>query len=778
MEFYRGILNDHISFSATDLTLRSTGKTPKLTESGDPLKGQLLKVDFANMMDTDLCLELKLDGVFFIDGITVCFGPKTKLTEVKLYAGKQLLNTHTAETGCTLSQPELFLDAGYLTDTLTLQFTGELSGVELENLEVLGSDPQLPMLYPTPAKATFGSGFASASLLCKACWDCMEGEAAAKLLADIAGITVAEDKNASFRILKDASVPADGCDLSVTETAVSLRASNLRGFTYGAETLCKLLRDGLLPLCEISDAPAYPWRGAHLMIPSRENIPFFKRVVKYILSPMGYNFIIMQVSAGMEFKRHPEINETYVQATKKGRAGIWPPFPHDCVADGQFITQEETRDLVAYCRSLGIDVIPEIQSLGHVQYLTVSHPEIAELAEDAPRYDPNKVDAREEDIRPSEFYPHNYCPSNEKSYELLFDLMDEILAVFQPREYVHMGHDEVYGIGICPKCRQKDPADLFAGDINRIHAYLAAKGLKMMIWADMLQPVTKYKTPAAIDKIPKDILMLDFIWYFHMDKDIEDNLLAKGFSVMMGNMYSSHYPRYETRSKKPGMVGAQISAWTTTNEEELGREGKLYDFLYTAEMLWNPHYDGRYRLSYDRILKDMMPSVREGLRQIPYPKANQITVLLENEAIYPLSAPVNTACETNILCDSLVFHQATAEKITRIPWIELRTIGCYEVAYADGTVLEIPLTYGGNISHWNRRQNEPFRGGYYRHNGYSTTYFVDAEESKGEHGENISVYRYEWRNPKPETPIRSVRLRQYDDQPTVFPHRICAISGK
>lgn len=95
--------------------------------------------------------------------------------------------------------------------------------------------------------------------------------------------------------------------------------------------------------------------------------------------------------------------------------------------------------------------------------------------------------------------------------------------------------------------------------------------------------------------------------------------------------------------------------------------------------------------------------------------------------------------------------------------------------YADGTVLEIPLTYGGNISHWNRRQNEPFRGGYYRHNGYSGTYFVDSEESKSENGENICVYRYQWRNPKPETPILSIRLCQYENQPAVFPHQITAI---
>ena len=776
MNYERGILNERIAFSSQNVFLQATGKTPVFEANGNPLKGELLRVTFAHMMDSDLCIRLRLDNPHFIDGVQLAFGPKTNLTAITLYAGSQVLNRHAAETGCTISKKELFLAAGVVTGELTLRFSGELSGVALENLEVFGSTDTLPALFPTPAHARYSGTFAPAALLTTVYCDCENAEKAAALLADKAGIPISAAESAAFSIRCDASVPADGYALSVTDAAVSLRASNLRGFIYGAESICKLLTDGRLPLCDILDHPRMPWRGAHLMIPSSENIPFFKRIVKYILSPMGYNFIILQVSAGMEFKRHPEINKAYVDAVKKGREGIWPPFPHGCVADGQFITQAETRDLVTYCRSFGIEVVPEIQSLGHVQFMTIAYPEIAELAEDAPRYDPNAVDAREEDIRPSEFYAHNYCPSNEKSYELLFDLMDEIIEVIQPREYVHMGHDEVYGIGICPKCRQKDPADLFAGDINRIHAYLASKGLKMMIWADMIQPVTKYKTPAAIDKIPKDILMLDFIWYFHMDKDIEDNLLAKGFNVMMGNMYSSHYPRYASRIRKPGMVGAQISAWTTTSEEVMGREGKIYDFLYTGEMLWSDTYDGRHRLSYDRYLKAIMPNVRQALKQITYPKPNHTAVLLENAAVYPLcDAPVNTACETDLLCDSLVFEHNTVNKITREPWIQLRTVGCYEVTYADGTTLQIPLSYGGNISHWNRRQNEPFKGGYYRHNGYSATYFVDAEESKGPNGENISVYRYEWLNPKPSTPIRAIRLCQFDDQPTVFPHRITAV---
>ena len=42
----------------------------------------------------------------------------------------------------------------------------------------------------------------------------------------------------------------------------------------------------------------------------------------------------------------------------------------------------------------------------------------------------------------------------------------------------------------CPKCKEKDPAVIFAEDVNKLHSYLAERGLKMMIWSDMIQPVT------------------------------------------------------------------------------------------------------------------------------------------------------------------------------------------------------------------------------------------------------------------------------------------------
>ena len=358
------------------------------------------------------------------------------------------------------------------------------------------------------------------------------------------------------------------------------------------------------------------------------------------------------------------------------------------------------------------------------------------------------IDTRGEDARPEKFYRHSYCPSNPKSYEILFDLLDEVIEVFKPTEYVHMGHDEVYEIGVCPICKHKDPAKLLADDINKIYAYLKDRGLKMMIWSDMIQPVTKYRTPSAIDMIPKDILMLDFIWYFHFDKDIEENLLEKGFKVAVGNLYSSHYPRYEKRIRKSGMVGGQISTWVGTNEPALQAEGKLYDIVLTAEMLWDEGYSKRHTLSYDNIIRALMPQLRENLQDVRYPSlienANR-EVLLEN--------PFDFEKQERRLCvngefDSIVFDHTELVRMVRLPWQKYDEVGRYILSYDDGSEEIVPITSCGNIGYCGRRQNKPLAPQLYRHSGYISTYLSDTVEERNEKGEKLCIYRFEHILPK------------------------------
>ena len=83
-------------------------------------------------------------------------------------------------------------------------------------------------------------------------------------------------------------------------------------------------------------------------------------------------------------------------------------------------------------------------------------------------------------------------------------------------------------------------------------------------------------------------------------------------------------------------------------------------------------------------------------------------------------------------------------------------MGHYEVLYDDGTVIQIPIEYAGNIGYIHRRQNEPLSIPYYRHNGYIGTYLADAIETLTPEGDIETFYRYEWINPKPECRILKI----------------------
>ena len=90
-----------------------------------------------------------------------------------------------------------------------------------------------------------------------------------------------------------------------------------------------------------------------------------------------------------------------------------PAATHTELAGGRWLTTGELRELKAECDRRHIEIIPEVQSLSHSYYLCCAHPEIAERADDP--------------------WPDTYCPSNPKSYELLFDIMDEVIELFRPR---------------------------------------------------------------------------------------------------------------------------------------------------------------------------------------------------------------------------------------------------------------------------------------------------------------------------------------------------------
>lgn len=757
---YIGKLNDRLPIIEWQAST-TRGDEVSFKEAGDPFRGERMAVRWNDLAPAGLELSFRVVGDVYLNNIVLRFGARSEPTCVSLYTADKelLLDRYCGETGCAIRKKELALSVEGQRNAFVLTVDTDLSDVVIESIELCGADlhEEAMNVYPTPkAMSLDGESFPITDFSTVSA-DCEAAQTAIPVLreklSEATGMTLEVAEEAMIRLMDNPAIAADGYRLTVSVDGIELEAGNLRGFIQGIETLIKLIQNGEIPSCDIEDAPFCAFRGVHLFLPAPDQMDFCKRLIKYLLSPMGYNYIIMEIAGALRFESHPEINDAFLEANRRAADGQWPPFPHGSVGGSQIVEQDAVRDLCAYARQFGIEIIPEIQSLAHVQFMTLAHPEIAERPADAPVHEP--TDERLADVPPNEFYAHCYCPSNPASYEILFDLIDEIVDVFEPKEYVHMGHDEVYQIGVCPICRERDPADLFAEDVLCIHDYLASLGLKMMIWSDMLQPVTKYKTPAAISMIPQDIVMLDFIWYFHMDKDIEDNLLSRGFSVIAGNMYSSHYPRYESRIRKQGMLGAQVSAWVKTDEESLAREGKLYDFLYSAEMLWSERYTSHARYSYDRLLSGIIPRLREQLSGRRYPSLaeHRERILCDHGEFDPACAEFGLELDVGERCDSLIIEHTAALARHRLPWVSLEVIGHYTVTYEDGEEVRIPVTYGGNVHHYARRHHQPYRHQYYRHNGYSAAWETDGIEERSEAGTPMTVYCFEWINPRPEVSI-------------------------
>lgn len=413
----------------------------------------------------------------------------------------------------------------------------------------------------------------------------------------------------------------EGYILEAGNNMIIIGGSDDAGTFYGFQSLRQLIRAGngkVVQGIHIKDRPALAIRAVRIFVPGPENITFFKRFMKNFLALYKFNKVVMEFNC-MRLDRHPEVNTgwqafarymTYSRSTETlGKHGETKNSSHYDAGDGFILEKDAVRDLVNCANASYLEVIPEIPSLSHVYYLLANHPELAEY--------------------PGDKWPDTYCPSNPASYKLMFDVFDEYIDVLKPR-MVHVGHDEWRGapIDVCPLCKGKDYSELYAADVNKIHDYLARKGIKMAMWGDfLLEDVRgkgpqdkvattglKYKLPGALPpalvkkSIPKDILI--FNWFWDGKENNKDRQLAgMGFSQLYGNLDPT-IANWETRTHQMDIAGGAPSAWAATNEYSFGKDLML-DFLGCANMLWSGKAMNRANLA--AVVWQRIPDIRSGL---------------------------------------------------------------------------------------------------------------------------------------------------------------------
>ncbi|KRZ44770.1 Hexosaminidase D, partial [Trichinella pseudospiralis] len=137
-------------------------------------------------------------------------------------------------------------------------------------------------------------------------------------------------------------------------------------------------------------------------------------------------------------------------------------------------SKAEVESILRWAREVGLDVIPLVQVLGHLEWM-LKHAKMIDLRENA-------------------VFPQAICVSNPNATRLVRMIIDQVLALHgNDVEYVHIGADEVYQYGECARCldnlynRQLERQDLILEHIANLSTYIRSEfNKRVLVWHDML----------------------------------------------------------------------------------------------------------------------------------------------------------------------------------------------------------------------------------------------------------------------------------------------------
>jgi N-acetyl-beta-hexosaminidase len=223
---------------------------------------------------------------------------------------------------------------------------------------------------------------------------------------------------------------------------------------------------------------------------------------------------------------------------------------------------------------------------------------------------------------PDGLYCKSYCPLHPKVHEVVFALVDEICDAFETDAF-HAGMDEVFYIGDanCPRCAGHDKAELFAGEVQRIHDHLAAKNRRLWIWGDRLLDgkttglgeweASYNNTWRAIDLMPKDVTICD--WHYERPDQTAVYFAMKGFQVVTCGYRSpevsvqqardmARFRKSATSEMKGRFQGVVQTVWSDAGRF-LTREYHAEPSAAGSKNSWNS-----FKAMFDEIQKTSRPS--------------------------------------------------------------------------------------------------------------------------------------------------------------------------
>lgn len=265
----------------------------------------------------------------------------------------------------------------------------------------------------------------------------------------------------------------------------SVSAGGAPGLVYGLDTFLKIVSDNpaRVPELEISDRPDIPRRGYMLDI-SRCKVPTMDELRRLIdtLAELRCNELQLYTEHTFAFE---------------GDERVW--------YDSSPMTPEEIMELDSYCRARFIELVPNLNSFGHLERW-LGLPEYAGLAESPEPWYFEAVDA---------FYQGTLRP-DEKALEFVDGLYRRMLPNFSSST-LNIGCDETVELGkgrSAALCAEKGTATVYLEFLTRLAELAGKYGKKIQFWGDIIM-----KSPELIPQLPGGITALE--WGYEADHPFE-----------------------------------------------------------------------------------------------------------------------------------------------------------------------------------------------------------------------------------------------------------------
>lgn len=281
------------------------------------------------------------------------------------------------------------------------------------------------------------------------------------------------------------------------------------------------------------------------------------------------NVIIVEVNYNYKFASHPELRMD------------------------RFVSRDKAKRLAQAARERGIRLIPQFNCLGHQSWAKNTFPLLTrypQFDETPGKYPDNK-----------DIYCRSWCPQHPEVNNIVFALIDEIIEGFEADAF-HVGMDEVFLIASenCDRCKDGNPAQLFAKAVNDLHKHIVDRRKReMLLWGDRLLDAetlgyseweaAKNGTHGAIDLIPQDIIICDWHYGKQTHYPSVPFLLQKGFRVWPAGWQpvdaSLALSAYARTLKHKGMLGYLATTWGKVSIDKAADWPPLTEALATSTTL-------------------------------------------------------------------------------------------------------------------------------------------------------------------------------------------------